>query len=142
MAKNWADEGIDSIADAEAKLQDIEKSDRLWNEVIAITGIRHRRPTAKQREMVKEWFDSFDVTMVTLASDIMKENTSEPSLAYINKILNQWKKKGITSPAQVHAEQEAYAKSKAEKNSDKLKSKPSYDLKKAMADAMDNTDII
>ena len=141
MAKNWADEGIDSIADAEAKLQDIARSDRLWNEIVAITGIRHKRPTAKQREMVDGWFKTFDITMVTLASDIMKENTSEPSLAYINKILKQWTKKDISSPAQVQAEQEAFAKSKADKSSDKLKSKPSYDLEKIKKNAMDNTEI-
>ena len=142
MAKNWADEGINSITDAEAKLQDIARSDRLWNEIVAITGIRHRRPTAKQREMVDDWFNNFDVAMITLAADIMKENTAEPSLAYVNKILKQWKKKNITSPAQVKAEQEAFEKSKANKKSDKLKSKPSYDLEKVMSDAMNNTDIV
>lgn len=142
MAKNWADEGINSITDAEAKLQDIARSDRLWNEIVAITGIRHRRPTAKQREMVYDWFKDFDVAMITLAADIMKENTAEPSLAYVNKILKQWKKKNITSPAQVKAEQEAFEKSKANKKSDKLKSKPSYDLEKVMSDAMNNTDIV
>lgn len=141
MAKNWADEGINSIADAEIKLQDIARSDRLWNEIVAITGIRHRRPTAKQREMVDNWFKDFNIEMVTLAADIMKENTSEPSLAYINKILKEWKKKDISSPVQVQAEQEAFAKSKADKNSDKLKSKPSYDLEKIKQAAMDNTEI-
>lgn len=142
MAKNWADEGISSIADAEIKLNDIARSDRLWNEIVAITGIRHKRPTAKQREMADKWFADFDITMITLAADIMKENTPEPSLAYINKILKQWKSKEISSPAQVQAEQEAFAKSKAEKNSDKLKSKPSYDLEKIKRDAMNNTEII
>ncbi len=142
MAKNWSEEGINSIADAEAKLQDIARSDRLWNEIVAITGIRHRRPTAKQREMIDGWFKDYDIAMVTMASDIMKENTAEPSLAYINKILKQWKKKDITSPAQVQAEQAAFAKSKENKKSDKLKSRPSYDLEKVMAQAMDNTDIV
>lgn len=141
MAKNWADEGINSISDAELKLQDIARSDRLWNEIVAITGIRHKRPTAKQREMIDGWFKDFDITMITLAADIMKENTAQPSLAYINKILKEWKKKDITSPAQVQAEQEAFAKSKADKNSDRLKSKPSYDLEKIKRDAMDNTEI-
>lgn len=141
MAKNWADEGINSIADAEAKLQDIAKSDRLWHEVVAITGIRHRRPTVNQREMVNEWFADFDITMITLAADIMKENISEPKLSYMNTILKKWKKKGIATPAQVQAEQEAFAKSKAEKSGDKLQSKPTYDLDEYKKFAMDNTEI-
>ena len=141
MAKNWSDEGISSIAEAEDKLREIERSDRLWNEVVAITGIRHRRPTAKQREMVKGWFDDFDVTMITLAADMMKENTAEPSLAYVNSIIKKWKKNGIGTPEQVIAEQEAFAKSRAEKGSDKLQSQPTYDLNDYKKFAADNTEI-
>lgn len=141
MAKNWAEEGINSIADAENKLQDIARSDRLWNEIVAVTGIRHRRPTAKQREMIDTWFRDFNIEMITLAADIMKENIPEPSLAYINKILKEWKKKEIFSPAQAQAEQEAFTKSKTKKNSDKLKSKPSYNLEKIKKEAMENTEI-
>lgn len=141
MAKNWADEGIDSIAQAEEKLKDVERSDRLWNEVTAITGIRHKRPTVKQREMVKEWFNDFDITMISLSADIMKENTPEPKLAYMNSILAKWKREGITSPADVKAQQEQFAKQKENKKDDKLKSKPTYDLEKIKKDAMDNTDL-
>ena len=71
MAKNWSDEGIASISEAEEKLHEIERGNRIWNEIIAITGIRHRKPTVKQREMVLSWFNDFDITMITLASDIM-----------------------------------------------------------------------
>lgn len=143
MAKNWSEEGIDNIAAAEDKLKEIERSDRLWNEIVAITGIRHRRPTVKQREMVGEWFNDFDITMISLASDIMKENTSEPKLSYMNAILKKWKKSNINTPADVVAQQEEQAKQKAqkEKSEGKLKSKPSYDLEKIKRDAMNNTDI-
>lgn len=143
MAKDWADSGIDTLADAEEKLKQIEKSDRLWNEVIALTGIRHRRPTEKQREMVNEWFKDFDIQMITLAVDMMKENTSEPSLPYINTIIKKWKKNGITSPSQVKAEQEAFAKSKEakEKADGKLTSKPTYDLDNLNKSAKNNTEI-
>jgi DnaD/phage-associated family protein len=141
MAKNWAEEGIDNLADAEEKLKAIESSNRLWNEVVAITGIRHRYPTVKQREMIAEWFETFDVTMVTLAADIMKENTSEPKLQYMNTILKKWKKQGITSPLEVQEQQEAFEKSKQNKKDGRLQVKPTYDLEKVKKDAMDNTDI-
>lgn len=141
MAKNWADEGINSISDAEAKLQDIARSDRLWNEVVAITGIRHRRPTVKQREMVNGWFNDFDITMITLAADMMKENIPEPKLNYMNTIIKKWKRNGITTPEQVQAEQEAFEKSKSDKASDKLQSTPTYNLEEYKKFAMDNTEI-
>ncbi|MDD6728640.1 MAG: DnaD domain protein [Eubacteriales bacterium] len=142
MAKNWAEEGIDNLADAEEKLKEIERSDRLWNEVTALTGIRHRRPTVKQREMITQWFDDFDISMVSLACDIMKENIPEPKLSYVNSVLKKWKKEGITSPSQVKAQQEEFEKQKnSRKDGDKLKSKPTYDLEKIKQDAMNNTDL-
>lgn len=144
MAKDWAEEGIATIADAEEKLKAIERSDRLWKEVVAITGIRHKRPTAKQREMVSQWFDDFDVTMITIASDIMKENIPEPKLAYINSILSKWKKNNIKTPSDYNAYQQEYEKQKAQKektDNGKLRSKPSYDLDQIKKNALNNTEI-
>ncbi len=143
MAKNWADEGIDSVAKAEEKLMDIERSDRLWIEVVAITGIRHRRPTQKQRDMVKRWFEDFDITMVTAAADMMKENISEPKLSYMDAIIKKWKKNGILTPAQLQAYQEEFEKIKSQKSKKggKLETKPTYDLEQIKKDALNNTDI-
>ena len=143
MAKNWADEGIDTVSKAEEKLVEIERSDRLWVEIVAITGIRHRRPTQKQRDMVKRWFDDFDITMITEAADMMKENTAEPKLSYMDAIIKKWKKNGITSPSQLKAYQEAFEKNKAEKakKNGKLEVKPTYDIEKIKKDALNNTEI-
>lgn len=141
MAKNWADEGIETISQAEEKLSSIARSDRLWNEIISITGVRHRRPTAKQREMLERWFADFDISMITLAADIMKENIPEPKLTYMDSIIKKWKKAGIKSPSQVQAQQEAFEKSKADKKSDRLTAPPTYNLEKVKRDVMDNTDI-
>lgn len=143
MAKNWAEDGIDSVACAEEKLVEIERSDRLWTEVVAITGIRHRRPTQKQRDMIKRWFDDFDITMLTIAADIMKENIPEPKLSYMDAVIKGWKKNDIKSPSQLKAYQEEYEKQKEKngKRSDKLETKPTYDLEKIKRDAMSNTEI-
>ena len=146
MAKNWSDEGIASISEAEEKLHEIERGNRIWNEIIAITGIRHRKPTVKQREMVLSWFNDFDITMITLASDIMKENIPEPKLSYINSILKKWKKQNIKTPADVEKKQKEFEKAKSEKESkakskEKLSSKPTYDLEQFKRDAMNNTEI-
>ena len=96
--------------------------------------------------MVLSWFNDFDITMITLASDIMKENIPEPKLSYINSILKKWKKQNIKTPADVEKEQKEFEKSKSEKESkgkakDKLSSKPTYDLEQFKRDAMNNTEI-
>ncbi|MCM1285089.1 MAG: DnaD domain protein [Acetobacter sp.] len=143
MAKNWSDEGIVTVTAAEEKLKEIEQSDRLWNEIVAITGIKHRRPTDNQRKMVTSWFTDFDIAMISLAADLMKENIPEPKLAYMDSIIKKWRKNGITNPAQVKAQQEEFEKQKQDKkDGERLQSKPSYDLEKFMKDSMNNTDII
>lgn len=141
MAKNWADEGVDSVSAAEEKLREIERSDRLWNEVTAMTGVKHRRPTVKQREMVSEWFSDFDITMISLACDIMKENISEPKLSYVNSILKKWKKQGVSSPADVKAQQEEFSKQKSTKGDGRLKGEASYDLEKIKKNSLSNTEL-
>ena len=91
--------------------------------------------------MIAKWFEDFDITMVTLASDIMKENIPEPKLQYMNSILKKWKKKGITTPAQVELEQAEFNKNKDNKKDDKIKSKPTYDLGDYDEFSSNNTEI-
>ncbi len=140
MAKNWSEEGIVTLDAADEKLKDIENSNRLWAEIVGLTGIKHGNPTVKQRNMIKGWFDDFSKEMIALACDIMKENTEKISLSYADKVLKNWKKKGISTPADVQADNEKHRKAK-ESRSDDIDS--TYDIneiaKKAMFD--DNYDI-
>lgn len=140
MAKNWSEEGITTLDAADEKLKDIENSNRLWEEIVGITGIKHGNPTVKQRNMIKSWFADFSREMIALACDIMKENTEKISLSYADKVLKNWKKKGISTPAEVQADNEKHRQAK-ESKSDDIDS--TYDIneiaKKAMFD--DNYDI-
>jgi len=146
IAVNWMEEGIETIADAEEKLLAIEQSDKLWNEVTALAGIRHRKPTQKQREMITAWYRDFSFEMLSLAIDEMKNNTSAPSLPYADKILKNWKKAGIKTPADVARAKEEYAKARentkpAPKGTGKITSEPTYDLEQIKKDARNNTEI-
>lgn len=146
LAQNWMEEGIDTIADAEEKLKSLEKSDRVWNEISAMAGIMHKKPTVKQREMVLGWSNAFSMDMIAIAIDRMKENTDSPKLSYVDKILKSWREKGISTPAQVAEESEQFAKSKEKtaggsKKTGEISRKPTYDIEKIKRDARNNTDI-
>lgn len=147
IAENWMEEGIDNISLAEEKLKAIEKSDRYWNEVISLAGIRHKNPTPKQRAMVLSWFDDFSIDMITIAIDKMKENTDSPKLSYVDSILKSWSKNGIKTPDDVQRESEEFAKNKEKQTPDKKKQagkisrKPTYNLEQIKKDAMNNTEI-
>lgn len=141
MAKNWAEEGVTDLKGADEKLREIENSDRVWNEITAISGIRHRSPTIKQRQMVNEWCESFSMEMIALACDAMKENADKPTLNYVDRVLKNWKKKNILTPQDVENDRISFAKSKEEKqDNDKIQSKPSYDIDEIQRKAMLNTD--
>lgn len=108
MAKNWAEQGITTLEAADERLRELEASDRLWNEIVAMAGIRHKSPTQKQRDMIKQWHNDFSIEMIAIACDVMKENAQKPSLQYIKGVLNNWKKKGITTPQQVDEDNERH----------------------------------
>lgn len=137
MAKNWADEGITTLEAADEKLHDLENTDRLWNEIIAMAGLRHRTPTQKQRDMVKDWHKDFSIEMIGLACDAMKENAEKPTLKYVEGVLKNWKKKGIKTPADVRADQEKHEQSK-DKSAPRIDK--TYDIDDIEKKAMFNDD--
>ena len=143
MAKNWSEEGIDSLSAADEKLRDIEASDRNWDEIIALSGIRHRRPTAKQREMIKRWRNDFTIEMIALACDAMKENAERPSLKYVDSVLKNWKKKNIATPEDVLADSEKHQAAKNAQKDTRGEIEATYDLDQIAKDTMfnDNYDI-
>lgn len=138
MAKNWSDEGIVTLADADEKLKMLEGSDRLWNEIVAISGIRHRNPTIKQREMISRWAEDFSIEMISLACDIMKENTDKPNLKYVDGVLKNWKKKGIFTPSDVENEAKQHSEKKSSDSGSGIDE--TYDIDEINRRAMLNDD--
>lgn len=147
IAENWIEEGIDTIAAAEEKLCAIEQSDRLWNEILSLLGMRRRNPSRKQRDMVLEWSRDFTFDMIALAIETAIQNEAVKPLSYTNKILKKWKKQELKTPEDVDRAEEEFKKSKdtsAKPKSTKtgeISRKPSYDLEQIKKDAMNNTDI-
>lgn len=141
MARNWSEEGIVTLDAAEEKLHDIERTDNLWKEIISISGLRHRTPTIKQREMISRWSEDFGMDMITIACDIMRENTDKPTLKYVDGVLKNWKKKGIFTPQAVADENKKYDKKTA--NTNKPSIDETYDIDDINRRAMinDNYDI-
>ncbi len=142
MAQDWSENGINTFEAASQKLHDLEFSDRLWDEVIALSGLTYRNPTQKQREMVKRWHDDFSIDMIGLACDAMKESAEKPGLAYVDGVLKNWKKKGITTPEDVAANNIQHKKAvQSQKTDDGIDS--TYDIDELEKRAMfnDNYDI-
>ncbi|MFR5876130.1 MAG: DnaD domain protein [Eubacterium sp.] len=132
MAKNWSEEGITTLDAADEKLKDIESTDKLWSKIVELSGIRHKKPTDKQREMIKSWSEDFSIEMIALACDAMRENTDKPTLNYVNTILKNWKKKSIKTPADVAADNQKHSK----KSNSKYEIDSTYDIDEITKKAM------
>lgn len=137
MAKNWSEEGITTLSSADEKLKELESSNRLWDEIVSLSGIRHRNPTVRQREMIKEWKNHFSFDMIALACDIMKENAQKPTLKYVDSILKNWIKKGIKTPEDAEADSIMHNTEKeSSKTKNKYKIDSTYDIDEIAKKAM------
>ena len=132
IAEKWLDEGITTVEEAEEKIRALEQGGRLWQTIKERAQISKKTPTVSQMEMIE------------LAIDEMKENIDNPNLRYVDKILKNWKKAGIKTPAQYKKSLEEYKKKKEEAEnakSGKISRAPTYDLKDKRKKDLSNTDI-
>ena len=144
IAEKWLDDGVSTVEDAEAKLRELEKSDRLWQRIRERAEISKKMPTVAQREMILNWKKDFSTEMIELAIDEMKENIDNPNLRYVNKILKNWKRDGINTPEEYRKSQEEYKQKKdgaISSESGKISRTPTYDLKGKRKKDLNNTDI-
>lgn len=144
IAENWAEEGISTIEDAEAKLGELEKDDAMWKQICAWLDIAYRRPTAAQKKSIAAWRKDFTPEMIELACEETRENATSPSYGYLRSVLKNWQKSGVKNRQDVqqakaaHEQKKAPAKSAPKSN---VGFQPSYDLEKIKDDLRKNTDI-
>ncbi len=87
-----------------------------------------RALTAKEKRFIGEWAAmKISEDMLKLAYDKTVDNTGEPSMPYINKLLTNWKEAGYKSAEDVAAADERY---KAEKAGKEQKKGSSFDQDK------------
>ncbi len=142
MAKEWAEEGVDSLEAASAKLQELKDTKELWGEVLGRCEFDYRKPTTAQLKMLSRWQRDFDDEMISFACNTMKKYTDEEkrSVKVVDNILKEWKRKGFKTPDDVKAQPKSDGKRKTDS---KLKRKPSFDIEKIAKKAKlnDNYDL-
>lgn len=145
IAKNWLEQGITTVADAEARLCEAENAGTFWHRIREAGGFVSKSPTEKQLDMIMEWRKNHSDELILHAASEMREAIDKPNLKYMNTMLLRWKKAGITTVAQAQADSENYQKQKenraAKAKSGEISRKPTYDLDKIKKNAKSNTDI-
>ena len=108
IALSWAQEEIDTLEKAERKLSQLERQRKAWGQVLQTFGMERRLPSQREQEMATRWLEEWHFTpaMLRMAYDVCVDTTGKCSLPYINKVLDRWAKKGISTPEQVRQERE------------------------------------
>ncbi len=97
VARDWAESGITSLQAAEEKLQQLDQHRLAWDRVQAATGLPRRAPSKKEDDCAYRWVYQWKFTkeMLTAAYERCVDRTSRFHLSYIDKVLEDWHKKGI-----------------------------------------------
>ncbi|MBE6612251.1 MAG: DnaD domain protein [Ruminococcaceae bacterium] len=110
------DEGVDNVEALKAYIKRREMRDDNLSKIRTMIGAGAREFTAKEKKAFEAWLDDwrFDIEVIRCAYEVTVDKIGEPSVAYMNKVLENWHKSGITTPEAVAESLEAYKKNKAE----------------------------
>lgn len=91
VAISWADDGINTIAKAEHRIQVFNKN---YFGIMKSLGIGDRNPTPKQIDYMNKWVNDYNLSMeiITEACNRTIETINQPQFSYIDAILTNWHK--------------------------------------------------
>ena len=114
VALSWSERGIATVEEAKA-CEALYHKDAYT--VFNAFGIKGRCPTEGEMDFIRRWTQTYGFT-----SEIVKEAcsrtiaaTHQPSFEYADKILTSWLEQGVKHLEDIRALDEAFQKSKAEK---------------------------
>ncbi len=100
----WAEQGIDTMEEAVAYIQNQNLSRSRLSHLMKLLQIRGRNLTPGEEKYAKSWLEmGFDDEVIALAYERTCLNTGGLSWAYMNKILTRWSEAGLFTLKQVKA---------------------------------------
>ena len=128
VAIDWAERGIVTFEAAEEYVTQLEAADSTERQIRSILGIYDRALTQTEKKYIKIWIEEFNspTELISLAYDRTVLNTGKMSPGYMNKMLEDWHNKGITTVDGVKELDEEFYRTSGAKSYDK---KPSVKSK-------------
>lgn len=118
VAMAWAQEGINTVEKAEEATAAYSNN---YNAVNKAFGL-NRAPGTIEKKFMHRWFHEycFDIQIIEEACNRTMLATGKPDFKYADKILENWKKKGVTSLKDIATLDELHAKQSAVNAANKL----------------------
>lgn len=98
----WAEQGIDTMEEAAAFIQNQNRRNSQLGELMKVLQIHGRNLTPGEEKYARSWLDmGFDKEVIEMAYERTCLNTGGLSWAYMNKILTRWQEAGLHTAEQV-----------------------------------------
>lgn len=120
VAIEWANENIDSVADAKAKVTSFSNN---CYPILNAFGIQGRNPATTEKEFIVKWTNEygFSIDMILDACNRTINTIHQPSFKYADSILQRWLKNGVKTPADIKSLDAVHETKSKEVNSQSAK---------------------
>lgn len=108
------DQGVDTAAGLEARVQALEAAHTLEGQVRAMFGLKSRALTGREKKFISAWLGfGYGEEIVRRAYEITVNSTGGASLSYANAILERWNAEGLRTAQEIDARLQAEREAKA-----------------------------
>lgn len=100
VALSWAEAGITSVQQAR---QESTLYNRNYFTIMNSFGIKGRNPAEAEQQLMSRWLNDFDFPLEIILEACRRTilQTHQPNFSYADRILEQWHKNGVKSPADI-----------------------------------------
>ncbi|RKD32093.1 DnaD domain protein [Thermohalobacter berrensis] len=124
IIRNWYDMKITNVEALESYLKQNNDKHYRYQRIMKALGYSFRPPSESEKATIDKWFDEWNFSMdIVLKAFEKTKNTSNPSINYINGILNSWYKKGIKSVDEIEEKDKPVSKNSNKQTKRKVKTK-------------------
>lgn len=104
IAVRWSQDGINTLDKAQDEIERMKKANTYTSKMMAAFGLK-RQPTPNQLSFFNEWQQKgYSADLVACACERTADMGKTMTANYVNGILENWHKKGITTREQAEAE--------------------------------------
>lgn len=130
VAKDWSENGVETIADAEARIVELNNARSAWNIMRSAFGLDQRAPSDSEAKLAKqcviEW--KMERDLLKKAYDICVDSLGKYRASYIKTVLTSWHKKGINKVSDLEKETVQNKVQQKSKDSGKKYAYATYDM--------------
>lgn len=141
VAVSWHDNGITTMSAAETYISDEQGKKNYTYELKKLFGIDGRNLSKSEELYLKVWHDDFNmsVEMIALAYEYCIMSTGKLSFPYMNKIIENWSKKNISTIEAAEEDHENFKTQSSPEKDSKVFSDKGFDydeIEKLMREKM------